>query len=99
MNVTTVLKTPTNLLAGNEGWRRRGEETDRQAKMERERERDGKGENERRGGRECMGSEWVRGGAIEGKMKEMGNKQHHFSCLLTGLPSTTHDDRRQNGHP
>lgn len=26
-------------------------------------------------------------------------QQHHFSSLLTGLPSTTHDDRRQNGHP
>lgn len=47
-----MLKTPANLLAGNERTAGRGGErwkTDRQARMERERERerrDGKGENE-----------------------------------------------------
>lgn len=45
---------------------------------------------------------WLRGGggAIDGKDERDGGKQQqHFSSLLKGLPSTTHDDSRQNGHP
>lgn len=46
------------------------------------------------------GSGWVRGWRWSDRWQDERDKQqHHFSSLLTGLPSTTHDDRRQNGHP
>lgn len=66
MNVITVLKTPANLLAGNEDWREGG---NTQAKMG---ESDGKGENgEQKVAAAPIWVEgdklWVRGGgAMEG---------------------------------
>lgn len=50
------------------------------------------------------GSGWVRGWgwrwSDRWRDERDGDKQqYYFSSLLTGLPSTTHDDRRQNGYP
>lgn len=98
LNVTTVLKTPTNLLAGNERTGGRGG-----GDGERERRKGLQCRVKSRGGSLCMGRE----GAGEGwrwsdrwQDERDGDKQpHHFSSLLTGLLSTTRDDRRQNGHP
>lgn len=95
LNVTTVLKTPANLLAGNErtggeGGKEGGEETTGRQRW-REKESDGKGENEEQKeeeGGSCLGvSEWVggwvRGGAIDGKDERDGGKQqqHSLMCL------------------
>jgi len=85
-------------MIGLEGGR---EGNDRQAKMKREKKRE-KGDNEEKKeeGGSCLSREWVGGGgAIDGKdERDRGKQQHHFSSLLTVLPSMTHDDRRQNGH-
>lgn len=99
LNVTTALKTPTNLLAGNErtggrgggveGWRERGKRRGLECRVKSS------------GGSSCMGREGVGEGWSDRWQDERdGDKQpHHFSSLLTGLLSTTRDDRRQNGHP
>lgn len=85
MNVSTVLKTPTNLLAGNE--RTGGRGGNRQAKMERKREMERVRMKSRKERRELMhgqrGGEWVRGGggAIDGKMKEMETNNRTTSHL------------------
>lgn len=92
-------------MRGLEGGEGRRKQTGRQAKMERE--RDGKGENEEKKEEEgalawaekgWVGEGWRWSNRLQDE-RDGDKQQHHFSSLLTGLPSMTHDDRRQNGHP
>lgn len=94
LNVTTVLKTPTNLLARNEN-SKKGRGGKRRAKMVGGREMGRAGIESRKKRREFMYNR-KRGWRWSHRWQD----EKGFSSLLTVLlANNTQDDKRQNGHP